>query len=96
MAIVGRRSGCCISQFVPLTKKSMLIKTCPSRQKAAQGFFLLTGMSELEAVSRIFSETHGESTLALIYEEVVELAFISSPSETVPWPSSHRAPNGRQ
>lgn len=95
MAIVGRRSECCISQFVPLTKKSMFIKACPSRQKAAQEFFLLTGMSELEAVSRIFSETHGESTPALIYE-VVELDFIFSPSETVPWPSSHRAPNGRQ
>lgn len=50
----------------------MFTKTCTAFCLEGQESFLITGMSKLEA------EIHGESTLALIYEVVVELAFIFS------------------
>lgn len=68
----------------------MFTKTCTASFLKGQESSLLIGMSKLEAASRIFSEIHGESTPALIYEEVVELAFIFSlslQSSTLPFQS---------
>ena len=88
--LLAEGAKCFISQFVPLTKESVFTKTCTAFCLEGQESFLLTSMSKLEAASRIFSEIHGESTPALIYEEVVELAFtfsLSLQNSTLPFQS---------
>ena len=96
--LLAEGAECCISQFVPLTKESMFTKTCTAFCLEGQEPVLLTGCLSWKLPLEFFPETHGESTPALIYDKVVELAFVISlsPSKTVLCPSSHRAPNRRQ